>query len=68
MCIRDRPGAVPGENRPLAFAVQITRTRMLGGGLAAPVIARWLEAIRADQGGRALPAHAEAASRSRPTS
>jgi cell division protein FtsI/penicillin-binding protein 2 len=42
-----QPGAIPGEGRPLAFAVQISHTRMLGAGLAAPVVARWLEAVRA---------------------
>ena len=39
------PGALPGETRTLAFAVQISHTRVTGGGHAAPVIAGWLETV-----------------------
>lgn len=37
------PGALPGESRTLAFAVQVTHTRETGGKQAAPVISQWLQ-------------------------
>jgi cell division protein FtsI/penicillin-binding protein 2 len=43
------PGALPGETRTLAFAVQISRSRLTGGAHAAQVMAQWLAAQRAQQ-------------------
>lgn len=40
-----RPGAIPGEARTLAFAVQISHTRGMGGSQAAPVVAAWLKTL-----------------------
>lgn len=36
------PGALPGETRTLAVAVQVTHTRRTGGALAAAVVGSWL--------------------------
>lgn len=37
------PGVVPGEQRTLAFAVQVTHSRQTGGAAAAAVLASWLQ-------------------------
>jgi len=39
------PGAMPGERRTLAFAVQVSHTRFTGGAQAAPVVASWIETL-----------------------
>lgn len=39
------PGALPGETRTLAFAVQVSHTRGMGGSQAAPVVAAWLQTL-----------------------
>jgi len=39
------PGTIPGEKRRLAFAVMVSRTRLTGGGHAAPVVASLVESL-----------------------
>jgi hypothetical protein len=48
------PGALPGEKRTLAFAVQVSHTRFTGGAQAAPVVASWIETMWAQQAADAM--------------
>ncbi len=43
------PGALPGEGRTLAFAVQVSFSAHTGGAQAAPVVAQWLQTLWAAQ-------------------
>lgn len=45
------PGAVPGEQRTLAFAVQVTHSRQTGGAAAAAVVSTWLQDRRVPPNG-----------------
>lgn len=55
------PGSLPGETRTLAFAVQVSRSRLTGGAHAAGVIAQWLAAQRAQQAPQSVAGLAGAA-------
>lgn len=58
------PGALPGERRTLAFAVQVSHTRFTGGAQAAPVVAGWIETLWAREAARLATAPTVAAAKS----